>query len=106
VQPRFVVMVFIPMRHAGRIFVQITAELSGCCSETFKRNLSSRDSVFPAPASCMASCGDSANLWKIRIAYAQHQSRATYWLGNPEGTLADRQSNDRRYDRSLSRQGP
>jgi hypothetical protein len=56
------VMVFIPMRHAGRIFVQITAELSGCCSETFKRNLSSRDSVFPAPASCMASCGDSANL--------------------------------------------
>jgi len=61
-QPRFVVMVFIPMRHAGRIFVQITAELSGCCSETFKRNLSSRDSVFPAPASCMASCGDSANL--------------------------------------------
>jgi hypothetical protein len=39
------VMVFIPMRHAGRIFVQITAELSGCCGETFKRNLSSRDST-------------------------------------------------------------
>ncbi len=61
-QPRFVVMVFIPMRHADRIFVQITAELSGCCSETFKRNLVSRDSGFPAPASCMASCGDSENL--------------------------------------------